>query len=122
MLICMVLEILLKYIKKDFKVKKAFALLEIDFEKFYNLWVFFYNLKSNNINFCFCFISDVIEDKLENRIGEKIKLFINDDKDINKNLKIKEEKVSEENKINMNDVKEINKNIKIKRKKLAIKI
>ena len=54
--------------------------------------MFYYNLKYNNIKFCFCFISDVIEEKLENIIEEKIKLYMNDYKDINKNLKIEVEK------------------------------
>ena len=84
-----------KYFKEN-----EFDLLEIDLEKFYNLCLFYNNLKSNNIKFCFCFISDVIEDKLENRIEEKIKSYMNDDKDIDKNLKIKEEKYSKEKKPN----------------------
>ena len=82
-----------KYFKEN-----EYDLLEIDLEKFYNLCLFYNNLKCNNIKFCFCFISDVIEDKLENRIEEKIKSYMNDDKDIDKNLKIEEEKYSKEKK------------------------
>ena len=91
--------------------------MEIDLEKFYNLCLFYNNLKSNNIKFCICFISDVIEDKLENRIEEKIKLYMNDDKDIDKNLKIKEEKDSKEIKVYNNNVKKGNKELVTKKEK-----
>ena len=97
--------------------ENEFDLLEIDLEKFYNLCLFYNNLKSNNIKFCTCFISDVIEDKLENRIEEKIKLYMNDDKDIDKNLKIKEEKDSKEIKVYNNNVKKGNKELVTKKEK-----
>ena len=97
--------------------ENEFDLLEIDLEKFYNLCLFYNNLKSNNIKFCICFISDVIEDKLENRIEEKIKLYMNDDKDIDKNLKIKEEKDSKEIKVYNNNVKKGNKELVTKKEK-----
>ena len=79
-------EILVEF-AKYFKDKKELDILEIDLDKFYNLCVFYNNLKSNGIKFCFCFIADIIEDKLEN-------------KDINKKLKIKEEKDSKEKQAN----------------------
>ena len=101
-----------KYFKEN-----EFDLLEIDLEKFYNLCLFYNNLKSNNIKFCICFISDVIEDKLGNRIEEKIKLYMNDDKDIDKNLKIKEEKDSKEIKVYNNNVKKGNKELVTKKEK-----
>ena len=105
-------EILAKF-SKYFK-ENEFDLLEIDLEKFYNLCLFYNNLKSNNIKFCFCFISDVIEDKLENRIEEKIKLFINDDKDIDKNLKIEKEKEKTTNDFILKMAETIKKNDKLR--------
>lgn len=51
--------------------------MNIDIEKFYNIYIFYNNLKISGIKFCFCFISDIIEDKLENIIEEKLKLYLN---------------------------------------------
>ena len=56
--------------------KEAKKILNIDIDKFYNLCIFYNNLKVSGIKFCFFFISDIIEDKLENIIEEKLKLDI----------------------------------------------
>ena len=74
-----------------FKDNKVLDLLEINIERFYNFCIFYNNLKSSGIKFCFCFISDIIEDKLENVLEEKLKLYKNNDKDIEQKLEIKEE-------------------------------
>lgn len=69
-----------------FNDKTAFNLLEINIERFYNFCMFYNNLKMSGIKFCFCFISDIIEDKLENILEEKIKLYKDYDKDIEQNI------------------------------------
>ena len=73
------------------KDKKALDLLEINLERFYYFCLFYNNLKNSGIKFCFCFIADIIEDKLENILEEKIKLYKNDDKDIEQKIKIGKE-------------------------------
>ena len=68
-----IISILSMYLEK----KQAKKILNIDIEKFYNICIFYNNLKISGIKFCFCFISDIIEDKLENIIEEGLKLCIN---------------------------------------------
>ena len=72
----------IKILSGLFKDKEALDLLEINGERFYNFWIFYNNLKKSGIKFFFCFISDVIEDKIENILEEKIKSFKNYDMDI----------------------------------------
>ena len=55
-------------------------ILNIDIEKFKNFFIFYNNLKCSGIKFCFCFISDIIEDKLENKIEEDIKYYLDNNK------------------------------------------
>lgn len=102
---------------KYLKDIKELDILEIDLDKFYNLCVFYNNLKSSGIKFCFCFIADVIEDKLENRIEEKIKLYLYDDKVTDKRLQIKEEAEPKNIQINRNEAQDLNKKLEIKEKK-----
>ena len=54
-----------------FKENKALHILDINIERFYYFCLFYINLKNAGIKFCFCFISDVIEDKLENIFCQK---------------------------------------------------
>ena len=72
----------IKILSGFFKDKEALDLLEINGERFYNFCIFYNNLEKSGIKFCFCFISDVIEDKIENILEEKIKSFKNYDMDI----------------------------------------
>ena len=53
--------------------------ITINEDKFYNLCLFYYNLKKSGIKFCILFISDIIEDKYENKIEESMKYFLYDD-------------------------------------------
>ena len=101
---------ILDELSKYLKDVEELDILEIDLDKFYNLCVFYNNLKSNGIKFCFCFIADVIEDKLENKIEEKIKLHLYGDQDMNKEPEIKEEAESKNIQTNVND--DIDKNKK----------
>ena len=77
---------IIKVLVGYFNDKTAFNLLEINIERFYNFCMFYNNLKMSGIKFCFCFISDIIEDKLENILEEKIKLYKDYDKDIEQNI------------------------------------
>ena len=72
-----------------FKENKALDILDINIERFYYFCLFYINLKNAGIKFCFCFISDVIEDKLENILSEKIKIYKNDIKKEESEEKIK---------------------------------
>ena len=74
-----------------FNDNSTLDLLEINIERFYNFCLFYYNLKESGIKFCFCFISDIIEDKLENILEEKIKLYKDYDKDLEKKIDLKDE-------------------------------
>ena len=74
-----------------FNDNSTLDLLEINIERFYNFCLFYYNLKESGIKFCFCFISDIIEDKLENILEEKIKLYKDYDKDFEKKIDLKDE-------------------------------
>ena len=77
-------------------------ILNIDIEKFKNFFIFYNNLKCSGIKFCFCFISDIIEDKLENKIEEDIKYYLDNNKDmiqiIQENSIDKEDKENNPNK------------------------
>ena len=53
--------------------------------------MFYNNLITSGIKFCFCFISDIIEDKLENILEEKIKYYKEYDKDIEQKINLKNE-------------------------------
>jgi len=91
-------------------------------EKFFFFCLFYNNLKYSGIKFCYVFISDILEDKLENRIEEKIKLYIYNDKEIIPQIQIKEEK-SERKKMNSfisKMIKAIKKNNKLKSRLMII--
>ena len=70
-------EKLKKYLSNN-KVIEALN-ITINEDKFYNLFLFYYNLKKSGIKFCILFISDIIEDKYENKIEESIKYFLYED-------------------------------------------
>ena len=85
----------IKILSGFFKDKEALDLLEINGERFYNFCIFYNNLEKSGIKFCFCFISDVIEDKIENILEEKIKSFKNYDMDIEQKINLKGESEEE---------------------------
>ena len=92
---------------------KFFDLFEIDPEKFYYFCLFYNNLKSSGIKFCFLFISDIVKDKLENKIEEKIKLYIYDNKDISQDINNEESEKKQENDFISKIAKTFKKKIKL---------
>ena len=96
----------IKTLSEYLRDKKALDLLEINLERFYYFCLFYNNLKNSGIKFCFCFIADIIEDKLENILEEKIKLYKNDYKDIEQQIKIEDESKDIEQQIKIEDESE----------------
>ena len=94
--------------------------IKINVDKFYNLCLFYYNLKNSGLNFCILFISDIIEDKYENKIEEAIKYFIYNDNEkltyeVEENKTINNENLinKEKKKAYINEINELIKRFKV---------
>ena len=61
---------------KELKDKNDLDIFDINIEKFFYFYIFCQNLKKSGIKFCIIFISDILEDKLENIYEGKIKKYL----------------------------------------------